>query len=162
MVVPFIGHIISGTLMILNIYFEQWDARLLWLSNVYILFGGYTLLNIAMLVELIYWIHCIHRKNYMENFQVWLHWRCNNNKAKNHDFVHSRRLGNGHDACCWFCWRTSVQSRSVLFHWMKGRIITDYKSESDWLVIHTCWQNVKIKFMLGYDGNFSVSRKEDA
>jgi len=48
MVVPFIGHIISGTLMILNIYFEQWDARLLWLSNVYILFGGYTLLNIAM------------------------------------------------------------------------------------------------------------------
>ena len=55
MVVPFIGHIISGTLMILNIYFEQWDARLLWLSNVYILFGGYTLLNIAMLVEWIYY-----------------------------------------------------------------------------------------------------------
>ena len=48
MLVPFLGHVISGTLMILNVYFEQWDARLLWLSNTYILFGGYTLLQIAM------------------------------------------------------------------------------------------------------------------
>ena len=48
MVVPFIGHIISGTLTILNVYFESWDPRLLWLSEIYILFGGYSLLSIAM------------------------------------------------------------------------------------------------------------------
>ena len=48
MVFPFIGHIISGTLMLLNVYYEHWDARLLWLSNTYIFFGGYTLLSIAM------------------------------------------------------------------------------------------------------------------
>ena len=48
MLVPFLGHIVSGTLMILNVYFENWDSRFLWLSQSYILFGGYTLLNIAM------------------------------------------------------------------------------------------------------------------
>ena len=48
MVVPFLGHIISGVLMILNVYFENWDPRLLWLSEIYILFGGYSLLSIAM------------------------------------------------------------------------------------------------------------------
>ena len=48
MVFPFFGHILSGTLMLLNVYYEDWDARLLWLSNMYIFFGGYTLLSIAM------------------------------------------------------------------------------------------------------------------
>ena len=46
--VPFLGHIISGSLMILNIVFYSWDARLLWLSEIYVFFGGYSLLSIAM------------------------------------------------------------------------------------------------------------------
>ena len=48
MMVPLFGNIISGSLMILNIVFYSWDARLLWLSEVYILCGGYSLLSIAM------------------------------------------------------------------------------------------------------------------
>jgi hypothetical protein len=32
MVIPFLGHVISGILLILNIYFRHWDARLLWLQ----------------------------------------------------------------------------------------------------------------------------------
>merc|ERR1719220_487360 len=48
MLVPFLGHIISGTLMILICLFPNWDARFIWLSESYILFGGYSLLNIAM------------------------------------------------------------------------------------------------------------------
>ena len=48
MLLPFLGHIISGVLQILNIYFDRWDARLIWLKETYIFFGGYSLLNIAM------------------------------------------------------------------------------------------------------------------
>ena len=68
MLVPFLGHIISGTLMILICIFPAWDARwifsgkkiktrskkwlyffrYIWLGESYILFGGYSLLNIAM------------------------------------------------------------------------------------------------------------------
>ena len=49
MLLPFLGHVISGVLQLLNIYFERWDARLIWLKETYIFFGGYSLLNIAML-----------------------------------------------------------------------------------------------------------------
>ena len=48
MFVPFCGHVISGVLLLLNVYYEAWDPRLLWLGETYILFGGYTLLSIAM------------------------------------------------------------------------------------------------------------------
>ena len=48
MVIPFLGHIISGSLMLVNVYMEDWDPRFIFLENVYILFGGYTLLSIAM------------------------------------------------------------------------------------------------------------------
>ena len=48
MLVPFLGHILSGSLMILNVIYTSWDARLLWLSETYIFFGGYSLLSIAM------------------------------------------------------------------------------------------------------------------
>ena len=34
--------------MILFVYFEQWPAQYLWLSNVYVLFGGYSVLQIAL------------------------------------------------------------------------------------------------------------------
>ena len=48
MLTPFLGHILSGVLILLNIHFTQWDARMLWLSETYVIFGGYTLLSIAM------------------------------------------------------------------------------------------------------------------
>merc|ERR1719464_2230925 len=34
--------------MILFVYFEQWPAQYLWLSYVYVLFGGYSVLQIAL------------------------------------------------------------------------------------------------------------------
>jgi hypothetical protein len=37
MLIPFLGHILSGILILLNIYFKHWDARLLWLqASIYI------------------------------------------------------------------------------------------------------------------------------
>ena len=48
MLTPFLGHILSGVLILLNIHFSHWDSRFLWLSECYVLFGGYSLLNIAM------------------------------------------------------------------------------------------------------------------
>ena len=88
MLVPFLGHIISGTLMILICIFPAWDARLIfsgkkiktrskkwlyffryiWLGESYILFGGYSLLNIAMYGyigrEALKWIFQTQNLNY--------------------------------------------------------------------------------------------------
>ena len=48
MYLPFLGHFLSGIFLILFVYFESWPAQFLWLSNVYVLFGGYSVLQIAM------------------------------------------------------------------------------------------------------------------
>ena len=48
MLFPFLGHIISGVFYFCFLYFDQWPAQLLWVTSVYVLFGGYTLLQIAM------------------------------------------------------------------------------------------------------------------
>ena len=48
MYIPFFGHIISGSLMLVNVYMVDWDPRYLFLEQAYIPFGGYTLLSIAM------------------------------------------------------------------------------------------------------------------
>lgn len=48
MYLPFIGHLISGTFYLLFIYFSQLPAQWLWFTNIYNLFGGYTVLQIAM------------------------------------------------------------------------------------------------------------------
>jgi hypothetical protein len=45
---PFIGHLISGIVPILVVYFENWPARVLYACNIYYFFGGFTLLSIAM------------------------------------------------------------------------------------------------------------------
>jgi hypothetical protein len=48
MYLPFVGHLISGGFYLLFIYFDQWPAQYLWITNIYNLFGGYTVLQIAM------------------------------------------------------------------------------------------------------------------
>jgi hypothetical protein len=48
MLLPFLGHVISGIFYFAFLYFKSWPAQLLWVTNVYVLFGGYTLLQIAM------------------------------------------------------------------------------------------------------------------
>lgn len=48
MFLPFLGHVISGSFYLLFVYFDQWPAQYLWITNVYNLFGGYTVLQIAM------------------------------------------------------------------------------------------------------------------
>ena len=48
MFIPFFGHLISGGFYLAFIYFSQWPAQYLWISNIYTLFGGYSVLQIAM------------------------------------------------------------------------------------------------------------------
>ena len=48
MYLPFLGHFLSGIFTILFVYFESWPAQYLWLSYSYVLFGGYSVLQIAM------------------------------------------------------------------------------------------------------------------
>ena len=48
MYLPFVGHFLSGIFTILFVYFESWPAQYLWLSYAYVLFGGYSVLQIAM------------------------------------------------------------------------------------------------------------------
>ncbi len=48
MYIPFCGHVLSGTFYLLFLYFDQLPAQYLWISNIYYLFGGYTVLQIAM------------------------------------------------------------------------------------------------------------------
>ena len=48
LLLPFIGHVISGTIPILVVYFEHWPARSLYATHVYNFFGGFSLLSIAM------------------------------------------------------------------------------------------------------------------
>lgn len=48
MFLPFLGHVISGTFYLAFIFFHQWPAQYLWITSVYNLFGGYTVLQIAM------------------------------------------------------------------------------------------------------------------
>ena len=48
MFLPFVGHIFSGGFSLLFLYFNTWPVQLLWIQNVYILFGGYSVLSIAM------------------------------------------------------------------------------------------------------------------
>ena len=45
---PFIGHVFSGVVPLLVLYFERWPPTALYLTGVYQFFGGYTLLSIAM------------------------------------------------------------------------------------------------------------------
>ena len=45
---PFLGHFLSGLFTILFVYFESWPAEYLWFSYSYVLFGGYSVLQIAM------------------------------------------------------------------------------------------------------------------
>ena len=48
MYIPFCGHLISGAFYLIFIYFTQWPAQFLWITNVYVFFGGYSVLQIAM------------------------------------------------------------------------------------------------------------------
>ncbi len=48
LLLPFLGHVISGVIPILLVYFKTWPARVLYATNVYSFFGGYSLLTIAM------------------------------------------------------------------------------------------------------------------
>ena len=48
LLLPFIGHVLSGIVPLLVLYFETWPPTVLYLTNVYQFFGGYTLLSIAM------------------------------------------------------------------------------------------------------------------
>ena len=48
MYIPFLGHLISGGFYLTFIYFNQWPAQYLWIANIYVLFGGYAVLQIAM------------------------------------------------------------------------------------------------------------------
>jgi hypothetical protein len=48
MLLPFLGHILSGIFYFCFLYFDTWPAQLLWVTNIYVIFGGYTLLQIAM------------------------------------------------------------------------------------------------------------------
>ncbi|XP_023322314.1 uncharacterized protein LOC111696803 isoform X2 [Eurytemora carolleeae] len=49
MLIPFIGHFLSSIMSLLNIFFFSWDPRFLWLQEIYTLFGGYTVISIAMI-----------------------------------------------------------------------------------------------------------------
>ena len=48
LLLPFIGHVFSGVVPLLVVYFDSWPPTVLYLTNVYQFFGGYTLLSIAM------------------------------------------------------------------------------------------------------------------
>ena len=48
MYLPFLGHFLSGLFTILFVYFDSWPAEYLWFSYFYVLFGGYSVLQIAM------------------------------------------------------------------------------------------------------------------
>jgi hypothetical protein len=48
MYLPFVGHLISGGFYLLFIYFDQWPAQYLWITYIYNLFGGFSVLQIAM------------------------------------------------------------------------------------------------------------------
>ena len=48
MYLPFFGHLLSGGFSLLFIYFESWPAEYLWITNIYVLFGGYSVLQISM------------------------------------------------------------------------------------------------------------------
>ena len=48
LILPFIGHVFSGIVPLLVLYFEEWPPTVLYLTGVYQFFGGYTLLSIAM------------------------------------------------------------------------------------------------------------------
>ena len=48
MYLPFLGHFLSGIFTISFVYFKSWPAEYLWFSYSYVLFGGYSVLQIAM------------------------------------------------------------------------------------------------------------------
>ena len=45
---PFIGHVLSGIVPLLVLFYKSWPPTVLYFTNIYQLFGGYTLLSIAM------------------------------------------------------------------------------------------------------------------
>ena len=45
---PFVGHLLSGGFMLIFIYFNTWRSQMLWISNIYYLTGGSTVLQIGM------------------------------------------------------------------------------------------------------------------
>ena len=48
MYLPFFGHLLSGGFTLIFLYFKTWPAQYLWLTSLYTLFGGYSVLQIAM------------------------------------------------------------------------------------------------------------------
>ena len=48
MYIPFLGHIFSGSVPLLMLWFTNWPPQVLWMSYVYGFFGGYSVLQIAM------------------------------------------------------------------------------------------------------------------
>ena len=48
LLLPFVGHLLSGVVPVLVVYFESWPPTVLYAANLYNFFGGYTLLVIAM------------------------------------------------------------------------------------------------------------------
>ena len=45
---PFVGHLLSGGFMLIFLYFNTWRSQMLWISNIYYLTGGSTVLQIGM------------------------------------------------------------------------------------------------------------------
>ena len=45
---PFVGHVFSGAFVLFFIYFDTWPVQLMWISNIYYLTGGYSVLQIGM------------------------------------------------------------------------------------------------------------------
>ena len=45
---PFVGHLLSGGFMLIFLYFNAWQSQMLWISNIYYLTGGSTVLQIGM------------------------------------------------------------------------------------------------------------------
>ena len=48
MLIPFVGHLISGVIYMINIHFLSAPVEWLFLTDIYVLFGGYSVLSIAM------------------------------------------------------------------------------------------------------------------
>ena len=48
MYLVFLGHAISGGFALAFIYFKNWPSQLLWVLNIYNMFGGYPVVRIAM------------------------------------------------------------------------------------------------------------------
>jgi len=48
MYIPFLAHLVSNLVPFFVVYFDSWSPKYLWLTNIYVLGGGYSVLSIAM------------------------------------------------------------------------------------------------------------------